>query len=223
MKFTSLATLPSGEGEIFFTTSQASPNALDLKEIILVIRNNRDHSVNESLPPGFSLPDPPNFRVVVERVLLKCNENKFLINKTEYWSAEKELIRLHTLDPTLPQNFVEFHPTSPNATLQLIVCGKSYSGIGIMLKDDNGSIKVSEVLDGSPAEKAGMKVDDIITHVNGEAVSGLKSEQVSERIRGPANSRINLTIQRKGRDEAFELAIDREMIQRRPLQQGSAK
>ena len=179
--------------------------------------------MKEFFPQGISIPDPPNFRTEVDHVLLKCNENKFLIDKTEFWSAANELVRVWALNRELPFNFSEFKEFTPYATLQEIVCGKSYGGIGVMVTPDNGSIRVTEVLSGSPAEKVGVKTDDVITHVNGESVSGLTLEQVIEKLRGPAHSKVDLTILRKGQDNALEVAVDREIIERHLTQGTPAK
>ena len=179
--------------------------------------------MKDFFPQGISIPDPPNFRTEVDHVLLKCNENKFLIDKTEFWSAAKELVRVPALNRELPFDFSEFKQFTPYATLQEIVCGKSFGGIGVVVTPDNGSIRVTEVLSGSPAEKVGVKTDDVITHVNGELVSGLTPEQVIEKLRGPAHSKVDLTILRKGQDNALEVAVDREIIERHLTQGTPAK
>jgi carboxyl-terminal processing protease len=124
----------------------------------------------------------------------------------------------------LPFNLLEFKEFSPYATLQEIVCGKSYGGIGVSVApDSDGSTRVIEVLSGSPAEKVGLKKDDLITHVNGESVSGLTPEQVIEKLRGPAHSKVDLTIVRKGQDKALEVAVNREIIERHLTQGTLAK
>jgi Caspase domain/PDZ domain len=220
MKFTSLANTPAGDGEIFFGPSQTSQNIQDQKEIVLILQNTADHNVKEFLPTGISIPDPPNFRTEVDHVLLKCNENKFLIDKTEFWNSANELVRVQALDRELPFQFSEFKQLTPYDLLQAIVCGKGYGGIGVLVTPDNGSTKVTEVLSGLPAEKVGIKKDDVITHVNGETLSGLTSEQVIEKLRGPAHSEVDLTIMRKGQDNALAVAVDREVIERH-LTQGT--
>ena len=156
--------------------------------------------------------------------MLKCNENKFLIDKVEMWSATKELVRVVAINRELPFNFFEFKELSPYATLQAIVCGKSYGGIGVSVApDSNGSIRVTDVLSGSPAEKVGLKKDDLVTNVNGESVSGLTLEQVVEKLRGPAHSKVDLTILRKGQEKALEVAVNREIIERHLTQGTPAK
>ena len=223
MKFTLLSSTDSGDGEIFFAPSQTSQNVQDQKEFVLIFRLNSDHNVMDFFPEGISIPHPPNFRTEVDHVLIKCNENKFLIDKAEYWSAANQLVRVWALNRELPFNFSEFKEFTRYAALQEIVCGKSYGGIGVMLAPDNGSFRVAEVLSGSPAEKVGVIKDDVITHVNGESVSGLTLEQAIEKLRGPARSKVDLTILRKGQDNALKLVVDREVIERHVTQETLAK
>jgi hypothetical protein len=62
MKFTSLSSTVTGDGEILFGPSQTSQNVQDQREIVLIIRNNSDRNVKEFFPQGISIPDPPDFR-----------------------------------------------------------------------------------------------------------------------------------------------------------------
>ena len=146
-----------------------------------------------------------------------------MIDKSEFWSAAKELVRVWPSIENCLLTFPNSNEFTPYATLQEIVCGKSFGGIGVVVTPDNGSIRVTEVLSGSPAEKVGVKTDDVITHVNGESVSGLTPEQAIEKLRGPAHSKVDLTIVRKGQDKALEVAVDREIIERHLTQGTPAK
>ena len=92
---------------------------------------------------------------------------------------------------------------------------KGYAGIGIGLMRDNVTIKVTKVFAGSPAEMARVQTDDVITHIDNEPVKWLTLEQVIERIRGAANTKVVLTLLRKGEDKPFDLTIIREVL---PLQ-----
>jgi PDZ domain len=223
MKFTSLASMVGGDGEIFFGPSQTSQNAQDQREIVVLFRRNSDHNVKEFFPQGISMPDPPDYRTEVDHVLMKCNENKLFIDKTEFWSAAKELVRVSAPIRELPLNFTEFKELSPFATLQEIVCGRSFGGIGVVVTLDEGSIRVTEVLNGSPAEKVGIKKDDLISHIDGETVRGLTLEQAIKKLRGPAHSKVDLTIVRKGQDKALAVTVDREIIERLLTQGTPAK
>jgi hypothetical protein len=136
MKFTSLASTPSGDGEMFFGPSQTSQNVPDQKEIVSIVRYNSDHNIKDYFPQGISISDPPNFRTEVDHVLFKCSENKSLIDKAEFWSAARELVRVVALDRELPFNFSELKEGTPFAVLQGIVCGKSYGRQSVT--PDNG-------------------------------------------------------------------------------------
>jgi C-terminal processing protease CtpA/Prc len=170
-----------------------------------------------------SIPDPPNFRTEVDRVLLKCDENKFAIDKVELWNSANELVRVQALDRALGVNFLEFKEFSPFASLHEIICGKGYAGLGLRLGLDNSLIKVAGVFDGSPAERAGVKVNDIISQIDNNPVSGLTLQQVIEKTRGPANTNVALTIVREGRDNPLELTITREIIKIQSTQEGPSK
>jgi carboxyl-terminal processing protease len=106
--------------------------------------------------------------------------------------------------------FLDIQETWSYVTLQKIYC--SYAGLGLRLTSDNGSIKVGEVFQGSPAEKAGVKMNDIITEIDHGSVSGLTVQQVSEKARGLVNSKVVLTISREGQG-SLELTATRENIQ----------
>jgi len=87
-----------------------------------------------------------------------------------------------------------------------------FGGLGIEVAIENGVLKVVAPIEGLPAAKAGLKAGDLITHVDNEPLEGLALEQAVEKLRGPANSSVMLTIVRKGRDEPFKVNVVREII-----------
>ena len=90
------------------------------------------------------------------------------------------------------------------------------SGIGILVLKADGLIKVLTPIDGKPAAKAGIMANDIITALDDEPVQGLTLNQVVEKMRGPANTKIKLTIMREGHDQPIELSITRDVIRGTP-------
>ena len=85
----------------------------------------------------------------------------------------------------------------------------TYEGIGVevMLKD--GIISVGNVFDGSPADKAGVKVGDIITKVNDTDVTGKTLTEVVNMISGDDSGKSSkLTVTRNGEELSFELSKD---------------
>jgi carboxyl-terminal processing protease len=65
---------------------------------------------------------------------------------------------------------------------------------------DGKLIKVMRIIEETPAQKAGVKVNDVITHLNDEPVDGLTLNQVVEKLRGPADTEIKLKIIRDGQN-----------------------
>src|SRR5262245_15500021 len=86
-------------------------------------------------------------------------------------------------------------------------------GPGMELVAEKGRVKVIAPLDESPAAKAGLKVNDIITHVDGVSVEGVTLDQlVLDKLIGPIGSRIRLTLLREGQAKPVELTLVREMM-----------
>ncbi len=87
-----------------------------------------------------------------------------------------------------------------------------FGGLGIEVTMENGVVKVVSPIDGTPAQRAGVQANDLITHLDDEQIVGLTLEQAVEEMRGPVNTPIKLTIVRKGRDEPFDVSITRDII-----------
>ena len=87
-----------------------------------------------------------------------------------------------------------------------------FFGLGIEVTMENELIKVISPIDDTPAAKAGVLAGDIITHLDGEQVQGLTLREAVEKMRGPANSSIMLTIMREGVDEPLKITVIRDVI-----------
>jgi carboxyl-terminal processing protease len=87
-----------------------------------------------------------------------------------------------------------------------------FGGLGIEVTMENGVVKVVAPIDDTPAAKAGVQANDLITHLDNDQISGLTLEQAVEKMRGPVNTPITLTIVRKGKDEPFDVKIVRDVI-----------
>ena len=71
-------------------------------------------------------------------------------------------------------------------------------GIGTMLDTFEDSIIITNIFKDSPAEKAGLKIGDIITSVDGKTIIGMPIEDVLTKIKGPAGTSVKLTVNRNG-------------------------
>lgn len=87
-----------------------------------------------------------------------------------------------------------------------------FGGLGIEVTMENGFVKVISPIDGTPAERAGILTNDLLTHIDGEQIQGLTLSQAVEKMRGPVNTDILLTVVRTGVDAPFDVTLTREVI-----------
>lgn len=88
----------------------------------------------------------------------------------------------------------------------------SFQGIGAEVSMDDNKVKIISPIKGSPAEKAGLKANDVILAVNGEKLDGLTLTQAVMKIRGPKGTQAKLTILRVGSTEPIEMIVIRDDI-----------
>ena len=100
--------------------------------------------------------------------------------------------------------------------LETLIDG-NYSGLGLSVVMEEGAVKVVSPFRGSPAEKAGIKAGDFITHLNGKLIYGGDLDDAVSQMRGPAGTSINLTIFRPGSEEPIETTVTRGVIELEPV------
>lgn len=126
-----------------------------------------------------------NFRKVIDEVYLgEVDESKMLDQTLKGY--------VNGLDDEYSEYFTkeEWESFQSNAL-------GNYVGIGIyMSMDKNNNVVVISPIKGTPAEAAGLKPGDIIAEVNGENVLGTSSEFVSNKVKGPAGTTVDLTLVR---------------------------
>ena len=86
-----------------------------------------------------------------------------------------------------------------------------FGGLGIEVTMENGLVKVVSPIDDTPAFRAGVQAGDLISHLDGEPVLGLTLAEAVERMRGPVNTDLVLTLRRPNR-EPFDVTITRDVI-----------
>ena len=92
-----------------------------------------------------------------------------------------------------------------------------FGGLGIEVTMENGVIKVVAPLDDTPAAKAGIMSGDLIIALNKEQIQGLTLQEAVDKMRGPVNSPITLTVVRKGMDDPFDVKMTRDVIHIKPV------
>jgi carboxyl-terminal processing protease len=91
--------------------------------------------------------------------------------------------------------------------------GGSYKGVGIELRMDKGHALIVSPLDGSPAQKAGLRSGEIITMVNGRNLIGLNILQIVKLISGPVGTRVTLTVFDPESGKSHEVTLKRAPIE----------
>ncbi|NIK48964.1 carboxyl-terminal processing protease [Variibacter gotjawalensis] len=92
-----------------------------------------------------------------------------------------------------------------------------FGGLGIEVTMEDGLVKVIAPIDDTPAAKAGVMANDVITHLDDEQIQGLTLNQAVEKMRGPVNTKIRLKVMRKGQDKPVEIVITRDVIRVRAV------
>ncbi|HEX7710004.1 MAG TPA: S41 family peptidase [Sphingomonadaceae bacterium] len=100
--------------------------------------------------------------------------------------------------------------------MQTLIDG-NYEGLGISVTMDEGAVKVISPMKGSPAEKAGIKAGDYITHLDGKLIYGLPLDDAVAQMRGSAGTPLKLTIYRPGRPDNFDVTVVRGVIDMDPV------
>ncbi|HUD20828.1 MAG TPA: S41 family peptidase [Candidatus Saccharimonadales bacterium] len=88
-----------------------------------------------------------------------------------------------------------------------------FEGIGAELTDKNGQVVVVAPITDSPAEKAGLKANDVIVAVDGKSTDGQTLDQVVNEIRGTKGTTVKVTVTRGSQDAPIDLTITRDSIQ----------
>ena len=86
-----------------------------------------------------------------------------------------------------------------------------FGGLGIEVTLDQGLIRVISPIDETPAHRAGIQAGDYITHLDGEPILGMTLNEAIDKMRGPINTAIDLTIRREGQ-EPLIVPVTRDVI-----------
>jgi carboxyl-terminal processing protease len=87
--------------------------------------------------------------------------------------------------------------------------GNQFEGIGAWVDSTGDYLKIVSPMKNSPAEKAGLKSGDLIVGIDGKDMTGVDPEMARQKVLGPADSTVVLTIKRTGTDKPFDVSIIR--------------
>ncbi|WP_455244481.1 S41 family peptidase, partial [Petrachloros mirabilis] len=87
-----------------------------------------------------------------------------------------------------------------------------FGGVGIQIGVKDNHLAVIAPIDGTPAQRAGIKAGDFITKVNDEPTKDLSLMDAVQKMRGPKGTKVTLTIQREGAPEPLQFTLVRDTI-----------
>ena len=102
------------------------------------------------------------------------------------------------------------------SSLQTQIDGE-YGGLGLSVTLEDEAVKVIAPTKDTPADKAGIKSGDFITHLDGKLILGGTLDEAVEAMRGAPGTSIKLTIYRPGRDAPFDVTVTRAVIDLKPV------
>ncbi len=149
-------------------------------------------------------------------------------NHQDWWQARKQFLAqphanqgqtyatITAMVTSLGDPYTRFLPPRKFSSLQTEVSGE-FSGVGLEIALDPKSRQFTIVApyEGSPAYKAGLKPNDVIRTINGEAIGDLEPEAVGTKLRGANGTTVELGIQRGAK--AFSVQLKRTKIEVNPV------
>jgi carboxyl-terminal processing protease len=97
------------------------------------------------------------------------------------------------------------------AEMQEEVQGR-FVGVGVEIAMEDGYVKIVSPIEDTPAYRAGIKAGDLITRIDNVPVKGLSLDEAIKRMRGEPNSKVMLTIARRGADAPWVVPVERQEI-----------
>lgn len=113
---------------------------------------------------------------------------------------------LNSLDP-----YTDYIPEDDIEDYMTMTTGE-YGGIGAIVEKKNGVNTIVLPYEGSPADKAGLKIGDEILAINGISLEGKDSDEIGKLLKGQSNSDIELTVKRYNQSETFTVNLKRQKI-----------
>ena len=130
--------------------------------------------------------------------------------ESEYYQkvSEEDLIdgALKGLFEGLNDPYSQYYTSDEFQTLKEQTSG-SFVGIGVYIgvNSENDKITIISPIEGSPAQKSGIKSGDVVVKVNGKSIESKTVDEVIKQIKGKENTTVSLTVERDGKEIDFDI------------------
>jgi len=95
----------------------------------------------------------------------------------------------------------------------------SFYGLGILVSIRNGQLTIIAPIEGTPASRMGLRAGDIISTIEGEPTDTMSLDEAVTKLKGPKDTQVTITINRRGLDEPLEMSITRAEIPQTTVRQ----
>lgn len=150
--------------------------------------------------------------LAVTRDLKKVVDTYYAIVDNYYGELDKDLLidgAVEGMISSVGDTFTSYSDVDSTASFNETING-SYEGIGCSVASlENGDNMIIEVFEGSPADKSGLKVGDIITKVDGESYEEKSSIDISNYIKNSGKNKVVLTIKREDKEEDITVNLSK--------------
>ena len=119
-----------------------------------------------------------------------------LIQRDYYRGVDRDQLLNKSLGAavkSLNDQFSNYFSPKDYSSFQEVTQGQ-FEGVGMTVEEAKRGLRITTVYDGSPAAAGGLKKGDLITEVNGRSIAGSSSEASTARIKGPAGTKVRLTV-----------------------------
>ncbi len=113
---------------------------------------------------------------------------------------------LEQLDP-----YTRYFPESKMEDVRFMQTGE-YGGVGASIETKKGSTVVVDLLEGEPADVAGIRLGDVLKRVDGRDISGLEQEQIGDLLQGATGTEVQVEIERPGTREFLSFTLQRQKV-----------
>jgi carboxyl-terminal processing protease len=89
---------------------------------------------------------------------------------------------------------------------------EGFGGVGVRIAVEDNHVRIVSVMHYTPAERAGLRADDVITLIDDTPATGLTLDAIVQKLRGPVDSQVRLTVERAGTPEPIAVTLKREHV-----------
>ncbi|HSA84495.1 MAG TPA: S41 family peptidase [Patescibacteria group bacterium] len=175
-------------------------------------KNFRPHVqvINKEPPPSLMTADFSQFWTVLSKIETNYYDKKAIDSQKLLNGAIMGMVE------SLDDPYTVYLPPKENTDFKQSLAGQ-FEGIGAELSIKEQQIIVVAPLDGSPAERAGVKAGDAILKVNDESIAGWTLQEAVDKIRGPKGTEVKLAVLHKYDTKPTDVKIIRDTIQVKSL------